>query len=148
MLQESINESINSIDTSLTKITVRKDGVIEIRFKIDTYEVDIKDQLEIQDAFIKLTDNGCTPYYILVIPGKYGGITKEAREMEMFESNSFKNQLSQSIVVNNTSQRLLGSMYIALQKKKPTFPCKLFKTEELAMKWILNIKKQKSSITV
>ena len=137
---------INTIETSLTQIGVRNDGVIEIRFKVDKYEVNLKDQSEIHDAFIKLTDNGFTPYHILVIPGKYGGVTKEAREMEMFESHSLKNQLSLSIVVNNTSQRLLGSIYIALQKKKPTVPCKLFKTEELAMKWILDIKKQKSSL--
>ena len=137
---------INTIETSLTQIGVRNDGVIEIRFKVDKYEVNLKDQSEIHDAFIILTDNGFTPYHILVIPGKYGGVTKEAREMEMFESHSLKNQLSLSIVVNNTSQRLLGSIYIALQKKKPTFPCKLFKTEELAMKWILDIKKQKSSL--
>ncbi|OFY87742.1 MAG: hypothetical protein A3F72_02555 [Bacteroidetes bacterium RIFCSPLOWO2_12_FULL_35_15] len=144
MQQETNNvkttEHINSVETSLTIIGVRKDGIIEIRFKLNEYEVDVNDQLEIHDAFLKLTNNGHVPYHILVVPGLYGSITKEAREMEIFETNAFRNQNSLAIVVHGLHQRILGKLYLALKKNKPKYPCKLFNSEELATKWILNEK--------
>lgn len=138
-------EYLNSIETSLTIISVRKDEIIEIRFKLNNYEVDVNDQLEIHDAFVKLTDNGRIPYHILVVPGQYGSITKEAREMEMFETIAFQNQNSLAIVVHGLPQRILGTLYLTLKKNKPKYPCKLFDSEELAMKWILNEKNSKNN---
>lgn len=131
-------EYINSAETSLTIISIRKDGIIEIRFKLNEYEVDVNDQLEIHDAILKLTNNGHIPYHILSVPGLYGSITKEAREMEIFETNAFRNQNSLAIVVHGLHQRILGKLYLALKKNKPKYPCKLFSSEELATKWILN----------
>ena len=141
MANEKLNpvetkEFINSLESSLAVISVRTDEIIEIRFKKDEYEVDVSDQLEIEKIFLKLTNDGKISYHVLVIPGLYGGITKEAREMEMFESKAFKNQRSIAIVVRSLSARLLGTLYFSLKKHKPNYPHKLFDSENKALQWI------------
>ena len=134
-------ESVNFIETPLSIISIRKDGILEIRFKQDDYEVDVYAQQEIHEAFLKLTDNGRIPYHVLIIPGKYGGVTKEAREKEAFDSIGFQNQHSMCVVTPALAQRILGTMYLSLKKKKPKYPFKLFNSETTAVKWILDQKK-------
>ena len=129
-------ELIDFVETSLTVVSIRKDGIIEIRFKTEEYEVDVPDQLEIAAAFLKLNKDGEKSYHVLVLSGLYGGITKEAREMEMFESPAFKNLKSLSIVVHGLAPRLLGKLYFSLKKQKPTYPYRLFDSESAALKWI------------
>lgn len=43
---EKTAEYINSVETSLTIIGIRKDGILEIRFKLNEYEVGVNDQLD------------------------------------------------------------------------------------------------------
>lgn len=129
---------IESIETSLTFVKKRDDGIIEIRFKQDEYEVDVPDQLQILDACTTLTDNGRISFPLLVIPGRYGGITKEAREMEMFETKVFGNMKAMAIVVRALHQRLLGTLYFSLKKNKPTYPYKLFDSVKNAENWLKN----------
>ncbi len=129
-------EYLDSEETSLTKVSVRNDGVLEIRFKQDEYQVEAQDQIDIHDAVARLTNNGKVAYHVLVIPGLYGGVSKEAREMEMFERVGFQNQNSLAIVVHSFPQRLFGKLYISLKKNKPKYPTNLFDSEEMAMKWI------------
>ena len=137
------NNYVEFAETTLALVGVRNDGIIEIRFKLKEYEVDVKDQHEIHDAFVKLTDNGRKAYHILVIPGKFGTITKEAREMEMFETVVFQNQRSLAIVVHELHQRILGKLYLSLKKSKPKYPNQLFDSEVSAMNWIQDNKAQK-----
>ncbi len=138
--QNSINVDLGLykayVETSLTYVGVTKTGILEIRFKVNEYEVDVKDQDEIQDAVKKLTNNSKDRYHILVIPGMYGGITPEARNKEMFLDGTYSNHLSISIVVAGLPQRILGKFYYHFKKHKPKFPFQLFATEALALKWI------------
>jgi hypothetical protein len=106
---------------------------------LDEYEVDLPQQQEIHDAVFELTNNGSVAYHILVVPGIYGGITKEAREMEMFSKPAFVNQHSMAIVVNSLAQRLLGNLFMKFKRNKPKFPNKLFSNEESALNWIKNM---------
>lgn len=129
-------EVISSVDTVLTVVSKRVDGIIEIRFKKDEYEVTVADQLEIEQAILSLTNGGHLAFHILVVPGFYGSITKEAREMEMFSSDAYKNQKSISVVIKSFPNRLLGKVYFSLKRIKPTFPHKLFNTEDNAVHWI------------
>ena len=141
-MKTQIMTIVNSVNTSLCKVSLRSDDIIEIRFKQDEYEVDVKDQKEIESAVFELMSDQSKSYHILVLPGLYGGITKEAREMEMFESPAYKNQKAIVIVVNSLFQRILGSMYYSLKKKKPNYPYKLVASEALAMDWIVNHQKE------
>ncbi len=131
---------LNSAETSLVVIGIRKDGIIEMRFNQNHYIVNKKDQLEIHDAFMRLTDNGRAPYHILVIPGLYGTVTKEAMRIEIFEKEAYQNQLSMSIVTHGITQMILGRLFFILKKTKPKFPTNLFSSEEAAVKSILNDK--------
>ncbi len=134
------NQLVRFVETGLTIVGIRKDSIMEIRFKTDNYEVDIKDQMEIQNAVFKLTNGGKERYHILVIPGLYGGITKEAREKETFKSTVFKDQLSICIVVQSLPQRILGKFYFNFKKDKPNYPFLFFGSEVLALKWIVENK--------
>ena len=140
--QKQVIDSANAqnlvrfVETGLTIVGLRKDGVVEIRFKKDTYEVDVKDQMEIQNAVFKLTNSGNERYHFMVIPGLYGGITKEARDKETFQSTVFKDQLSVSIIVKSLAQRILGKFYYNFKKDKPNYPFMFFGCEEQALKWI------------
>jgi hypothetical protein len=131
-----MKQIINSIETSLADISIRTDGILELRFKTGDYEVEVDDMLEIEQVMLKLTNYGELSFHILVIPGLRNSITKEAREMEMFESKAYKNQKSIAIVVHSLAQRLLGTLFFSLKKHKPKFPYKLFGIEENAMTWI------------
>jgi len=124
------------VETSLTFVGITKEGILELRFKLNEYEVDVKDQDEMQAAVIKLTNDSKDRYHILVIPGMYGGVTPEARNKEMFQNKNYSNHKSISIVVRNLPQRILGKFYYQFKKHKPTFPFQLFATEELALNWI------------
>lgn len=123
-------------ETSLTFVGITKRGILEIRFKLNEYEVGVRDQEEIKDAVEKLTNNSKDRYHILVIPGMYGGITPEARNQEMFQNETYNNHKSISIIVGGLQQRILGKFYYHFKKYKPNFPFQLFASEELAIKWI------------
>lgn len=134
--KSSVHDLLRSIETNLTVVSVRPPHVIEIRFKKDEYEVDVKDQMEIQNAIFKLTNGGTRRYHIITIPGLYGGITKEARDKETFNSTVFKDQLSISIITRNLSQRLLAKFYYNFKKDKPSYPFMFFANEEQCLDWI------------
>lgn len=143
--------TINSIETRLAILTRRADGIVELRFKVDKYEVDVPDQIEFQAAYAKLTDNGRIACSYLAIPGTYGGITKEAREMEIFQTDLYKNVKCIAIVITSLPQRILGTAYFTLKKKKTASPFRFFKNEEEALEWITTLTeatKNKHSIKV
>ncbi|MBK7819239.1 MAG: hypothetical protein IPJ60_18170 [Sphingobacteriaceae bacterium] len=136
LIKVDLNLYTAHVETSLTYVGITKTGILEIRFKVDEYEVDVKDQDEIQDAVKKLTNNSQDRYHIIVIPGMYGGVTPEARNKEMFLDGTYNNHLSISIIVAGLPQRILGKFYYHFKKHKPKFPFQLFATEALALKWI------------
>ncbi len=127
----------NSIETSLAIVGIREDKIIEIKFKLDDYDVELSDQMEIHDALGKLTDDGKISFSVIVIPGLYGSITKEARDMEMFSKDTFKNLISLAIVVHALHQRILATFYIKFKNTKPIYPTKIFDNEKKGIDWSL-----------
>lgn len=127
---------VSLVETTLAILRRREDGIIEIRFKKDEYEVDVAEQLDIHDAYARLTNNGLDPYPLLVIPGTYGGVTKEAREMEMFDFDVYKNQIALAVVIKALHQRILATLYFSLKRNKPKYPYRLFNSETQAVQWI------------
>lgn len=135
-LENSKIKIINRITTRLADLYVREDDILTIRFKIEEYEIDLNDQLDIQEAILNLTNQGRLSYHLLVIPGRYNSITKEAREKDSFQSNVYKNQRSMAVVTHNLAQRILANAFFTFKKSKPPFPFRLFDTEIEAIKWI------------
>jgi hypothetical protein len=133
-IQES--EKLFTFSTSLADVSRRADRIIEVRFRLQEYEVDVAEILEIRDGIKKILENDPSPFPLLVVPGSYGTITKEAREMEMFDDDVLKHQLAMALVVPTLSQRIIGSLYIKLKKKKLLSPYKLFNSEKTALNWL------------
>ena len=132
----STKEFSDSVETDLAIVKIRQDEILEIRFKTDDYEVDVKDQLDIELAVLNLTDFGKKSFHILVVPGPNATITKEAREMEMFTSEAYRTQKSMAVVVIGLAQRIIGTLYFSLKKTKPNFPYKFFNSEAGATLWL------------
>ena len=58
---------------------------------------------------------------LMVIPVKYGSISKEAREMEMFTEGIYTKFIGLAIVTSAIHQRLLGTLFFKFKKaKSPT----------------------------
>ena len=127
-------EVIESISTELASVSLAEDRIIEIRF-IHEYEVQPTHIATLQKAMRTLGD-GNILQKVLVVPGRYGGISKEARDRDMFDFPNRPVDFSVAIVSTQLHQRLLGSMYFKLNPKKYRF--KFFKSEEEARNWLLN----------
>ncbi len=133
----SNSQYLKSFETNLALVGIRKDGIIEIKHKIDDYDVEVADQIEIADALAKLTNNGSELFSVIVIPGLYGSITKEARDYEIFEKDSFKNLISLGIVVHALHQRILANFFLKFKMVKPSYPTKIFDSPDAALEWTL-----------
>lgn len=130
---------MNTVDTNLATLTLISEDIIELRFKYDEYEVDVKDQLEFQKAVSVFASNAEIKYSMIILPGRHGGLTSEARENEMFKSDAFSDLKGLAIVTKALHQRLLGNMFLKFKKKKPSYPYKIFKTPEQAIIWLNSI---------
>jgi len=140
------SEKINYIkltETFLAIIAIRQVGILEIRFKKEQYEVGLEEQKAIEEAVLSLTNYGRESFHILVVPGRYGSINKEAREREMFKSPAYENQKSMAIVVHSLSQRILAKAFFLLKSQKPNYPYGYFESEKEAVKWLKQLQAEK-----
>ncbi len=128
---------LKSIETSLAIVGIRNDNLIEIKFKLDDYDVELSDQIEIHHAISHLTNKGEFLFKVIIIPGLYGSFTKEAREMEMFGKDTFKNLISLAIVVHGLHQRILANFFIKIKNSTPNFSSKIFDSEQQGIEWSL-----------
>ncbi len=136
-MKDTIQSEI--VKTSLGYYNKREDGIIELRFNEDEYEIDLPHIDEFEKAYGQLTNQGKDSYFLLVVSGQYGVITKEAREKEVFKDSVYSNLSGMAIVVTTLHKRLLGNMYFSLKINKPSYEHKLFPTEEAAIKWLKNL---------
>ncbi len=128
---------LRTLDTSLAIVGEREDGLLEMRFKTEDYIIDLDFIQETWEVFNELDP---VDKALLVVAGKYGNITKEAREVEMFPTDSYNAFKAIAIVVPSIHKRLLGNLFFALRRKKPDFPYKMFPTEIDAMTWLAQFK--------
>lgn len=119
------------IKTRITQVRLYQEGILLIEF-IDEYEVDVEDIHEIRNALLSISRE--TPSKILVIPGRYGSITKDARELDMFRISDDQLFLGVAIVTKQLHQKLLGTLYFKFKPK--AYPHKLFKSKEKALAWL------------
>jgi len=124
---------MTSTNTGLASIALQRNGIIEIRF-IPEYEIQVEDIVEIQNGILSLSSS---PAKILVVPGKSGSISKEARDKDMFENHPAPEMLSVAIVSTLLHHRILGSMYFKYVNKK-YYRHRFFKNETEARTWLLN----------
>ena len=119
---------------SLAVLSVREEGFLELRFKYDDYIVDAPFLKETWEANRKLDASGKA---LLVISGRFGSMTKEAREMDMFGGEFAIELKALAIVVPSIHKRLLGNLFFALRRKTPSYPYKMFANEAEAITWLM-----------
>lgn len=124
-------------ETPLVKISSYCEGVVEIRFKYDEYKVDVKSILEIRNAYSTLIlEKEVKAKYILVIPGSHGVMTREARELELFERSASPDIKAVAIVVPTLHKRILAKFFFKWKKTSPPFKHQLFSDEKAAVDWL------------
>lgn len=124
-------ENRSQIKLEYCTITNRSDGILEQRFARETtYEVTKEDLIGFKKAFREVSKGQKMP--LLTISGLYGSITKEAREVDINESEDYT--LALGLVITELGQRLLANFYFKI--KKVNYPVKCFKNEEDTIEWL------------
>jgi len=129
-------EYTESIVLECCTVSLRIDGIIEIRFLWDTpYEITAEKLIAINDA-IKSLYKG-EKRAIISIAGLYGTLTQEAKELNTFHGSD---TVALGLIIQSASQRLIANFYFKI--KKAPYPVKFFKTEPEATEWLYEQVKQ------
>lgn len=101
----------------------------------DNYEVQLEDIIEL-DALLEQNFNQKAPYCILVNPGRYTSISKEAREYS--ESNK-RNQMTQAtaVIVKSLAHRIVINFLINFSHQRAV-KMQMFDSKEKAIEWLLS----------
>lgn len=126
---------IKKLSTSTTEFW--NNGIIFIKIK-DGAEISLEDSKD-QYEFLLSRFDGKNKHLILVEPGRYTTISKEAREFSTKpESNGMT--LATAVVVKSLAQRLVINFIISFTRQQ-TMKMKMFDNKNKAIEWLLNFKK-------
>lgn len=109
-----------------------------INFKLDdNTEVTLSDSKE-QFEVLRSRYDGKTKFKILVEPGRYTSISKEAREFSTLpDSNAMT--AANAVVVQSLAHRLVINFVITFVQKQ-SMKMRMFDSKEKAIEWLLSIK--------
>ena len=124
------NSVVEIIEFSHTKISLRKDGIMQLDIAKDVVYT-VKDMREIGEAIQKMSNGARFP--LLQIPGKYASIDDEARKF--VAKDQIKYATASAIVNTSFAQNLIANFYIKFNK--PMVPTRIFTSKEDAEKWLL-----------
>lgn len=126
---------LESFQRGIAHIECWDNGIIY--FKTDDYsETQLEDSV-FQYEYLKSKFDGKNKLKILVEPGKFSTITKEAREFST-KPETNKMTMASAVVVSSLAQRLLISFIINLTQKQ-NMKMKIFETKQKALEWLLSI---------
>lgn len=125
---------VQSVTTSVCAVSIRPDGICELRF-VESYDVDIAQIKEINDGIQQITQ-GLDNVLLLSIPGRYGSVTREAREYDACSKHD-NNVVALAMVLPAIHQKLLARIFFKMVTK-PKYEYKFFRTEEDAVQWLLS----------
>lgn len=126
---------LESFKHGIAHIECLDNGIIY--FKTDDYsETQLEDSV-FQYEYLKSKFDGKKKLKILVEPGKFSTITKEAREFSA-KPETNKMTMASAVVVSSLAQRLLISFIINLTQKQ-NMKMKIFETKQKAIEWLLSI---------
>ena len=123
------------INIRVAKIKLRKDNVIELKFKND-FLLDAEDVYEIYKAVKELCYG--SNKILIVITGDRNGSTREARKLTMAMSSDNSFLSAEAVVINSLPTRIAANFFYKIYK--PKHPNKIFKTQDEAEKWVLQFK--------
>lgn len=123
------------IEITAAKISLEKDGILRIKMK-DGADIELDDVKEIIETHLKLSKGKKVP--VLTDARKVKAISREARQSSAEESS--KISLANAVLVNSPLSRTLGRLYLGINK--PSYPTKLFTSEDKAIKWLNGFNKK------
>jgi hypothetical protein len=109
-------------------------GIIYVKID-DNTEVQLSDS-KAQYEFLRSKFDGKNMHRILVDPGKYTSLTKEAREFSQKpESNEMT--LATAVIIRSLAQRIVINFMITMMHQQ-TMKMKMFDSKEKAIVWLLS----------
>ena len=106
-------------------------------------QIDDKAEIELEDAkrqyeFLLSKFNGKNKHRVLVEPGKFTTLTKEAREFSQRpESNAMT--LATAIITHSLAQRIIINFMISIIHQQ-TMKMRMFESKKKAIEWLLSRK--------
>lgn len=125
---------LKEFDTPVSLIELRSDGIVRIAMK-DDVEVELADSkriFEIVSSFASKKE-----LLVLVIAGKNGTVSKEAREFAGSDEASSVT-IAEAVVTFSLSQKLFANFMLRFYNPKRAL--KLFNDEESALKWLYSFR--------
>lgn len=119
-----------------------EDSIMKIQMK-DHEEIDLE-QMKIMVAAIQKLSDG-KPYCCLAdLRNSSGTTNNEARQYAADQANQ-PNKIADAIIFNSLAKKLMANFYI--QFNKPKSPTRTFNSEESALKWLRNLRKEAENKT-
>lgn len=116
------------------EISHYQDNIYILTFE-DDYEVELEDAVEIDKAFIKITQN--TKFSVIVdARDKFSSITNDARNFFANDPEILPIREKLAIVVNNMPTKILANFFMRFNR--PQTPTKVFNDLNLALEWLSN----------
>jgi hypothetical protein len=128
MTQSSIKESIRD---RVSTIEFLENGIIVFRLD-DHVTVSIEDAV-LHMKYLRERFNG-EKFRILVEPGKYTDITKEAREFSAKPENNIYTRAS-AVIVRSIAQRIIINFIVSFTRNQPV-NIRMFDSREKALDWL------------
>lgn len=111
-------------------------GIVYIKID-DNAEVQLEDS-KTQYELLKSLFDGKTRFRVLVDPGRYTSVTKEARDFSSLpETNAIT--AATAVIVKSLAQRIMMNFLIRFFKDQNT-KLRMFDSKEKAVRWLLNVK--------
>jgi hypothetical protein len=99
----------------------------------DDYEVELEDAIEIDQAFIKITNN--QPFCVVVdARNRYSNISNDARDFFANDPEILPIRKKIAIVVNNMPTRMIANFFVKFNR--PKTPTKVFNDYNKAIDWL------------
>ncbi len=99
----------------------------------DDYEIELEDAIEIDQAFIKITNN--QPFCVVVdAQNRYSSVSNDARDFFANDPEILPIRKKIAIVVNNMPTRMIANFFVKFNR--PKTPTKVFNDYNKAIDWV------------
>ena len=129
---------VDSRRDRISSIEIWDNGIVFIRID-DNSEVSLQDSKD-QQAFLKAKYDGRNKHFVLVEPGRYTSISKEAREFSTLpESNNMI--MAGAVIVKSIAHRIIINFIINFIRQQ-NMKMRMFDKKEKAIEWLLSFNKK------
>ena len=129
---------VDSRRDRISSIEIWDNGIVFIRID-DNSEVSLQDSKD-QQAFLKAKYDGRNKHLVLVEPGRYTSISKEAREFSTLpESNNMI--MASAVIVKSIAHRIIINFIINFIRQQ-NMKMRMFDKKEKAIEWLLSFNKK------